>query len=146
MRFRKLRIAFSVACGIACVLLIALWVRSYHHFDVVRSKLIWYEAISVCGQLKLTRIEGYFPASPHFDSFAMGEREADVIENHVREFSTSNGFGFYDRHSILLPHSFVAFITLPLAAILWIRRFSVRTLLMVTTLVAVVLGLIVWLK
>ena len=29
MRFRKLRIAWSVACGIACVLLIVLWVRSY---------------------------------------------------------------------------------------------------------------------
>jgi hypothetical protein len=28
-RFRKLRIAFSAVCGIACVLLIALWVRSY---------------------------------------------------------------------------------------------------------------------
>jgi hypothetical protein len=26
MRFRKLRIAFSVTCGIACVLLIVLWV------------------------------------------------------------------------------------------------------------------------
>src|SRR5689334_2253638 len=29
MKFRKLRIAWSVACGVACVLLIALWVRSY---------------------------------------------------------------------------------------------------------------------
>src|SRR5712671_2831573 len=33
MRFRKLRIAWSVACGIACVLLIVLWVRSYWWFD-----------------------------------------------------------------------------------------------------------------
>src|SRR5438045_559825 len=29
MRFRKLRIAWSVMCGIICVLLIALWMRSY---------------------------------------------------------------------------------------------------------------------
>ena len=29
MRFRKLRIAWSVVWGIACVLLIVLWVRSY---------------------------------------------------------------------------------------------------------------------
>jgi hypothetical protein len=29
MRFRKLRIAFSATCLIACVLLIVLWVRSY---------------------------------------------------------------------------------------------------------------------
>src|SRR5258705_1935739 len=31
MRFRKLRIAFSATCAIACVLFIALWVRSYAH-------------------------------------------------------------------------------------------------------------------
>src|SRR4051794_36442298 len=29
MKFRKLRIAWSVAWGVACVLLILLWVRSY---------------------------------------------------------------------------------------------------------------------
>src|SRR4051812_44225005 len=29
MRFRKLRFAWSVVSGIACVLLIVLWVRSY---------------------------------------------------------------------------------------------------------------------
>jgi hypothetical protein len=29
MRFRKLRIAFSATCLVACVLLIVLWVRSY---------------------------------------------------------------------------------------------------------------------
>ena len=36
MRFRKLRIAWSVGCGlVACVLLIALWVRSYWFDDSV---------------------------------------------------------------------------------------------------------------
>src|SRR6478609_7250090 len=33
MRFRKLRIAWSVAWGLACVLLIVLWVRSYWWCD-----------------------------------------------------------------------------------------------------------------
>ena len=33
MRFRKLRIAWSVGCGIVCVLLIVLWVRSYFHSE-----------------------------------------------------------------------------------------------------------------
>src|SRR6478736_9471608 len=35
MRFRKLRIAWSVGCGILCVLLIVLWVRSYRWCDTV---------------------------------------------------------------------------------------------------------------
>jgi hypothetical protein len=35
MKFRKLRIAWSVVCGIACVLLICLWVRSCWRFDQI---------------------------------------------------------------------------------------------------------------
>jgi hypothetical protein len=30
VRFRKLRIAWSVGCSVLCLLLIVLWVRSYH--------------------------------------------------------------------------------------------------------------------
>jgi hypothetical protein len=33
MRFRKLRIAWSVAWGLLAVLLVVLWVRSYWHQD-----------------------------------------------------------------------------------------------------------------
>jgi hypothetical protein len=33
MKYRKLRIAWSVGCGIVCLLLIALWVRSYWWSD-----------------------------------------------------------------------------------------------------------------
>ena len=36
MRYRKLRIAWSVVMGIACVLLIVLWVRSYWIQYIVR--------------------------------------------------------------------------------------------------------------
>src|SRR3954465_2967345 len=36
MRFRKLRIAWSVGCAIACVLLIALWGRCYFYLDSYR--------------------------------------------------------------------------------------------------------------
>jgi hypothetical protein len=35
MRYRKLRIAWSVGCAIACVLLCVLWVRSYYHADKI---------------------------------------------------------------------------------------------------------------
>ena len=39
MRFRKLRIAWSVVWGLAAVLLIVLWVRSYWWHDcVVRAR------------------------------------------------------------------------------------------------------------
>src|SRR4051812_22362745 len=35
MRFRKLRVAWSVFWGVACVLLIVLWVRSYWWIDTL---------------------------------------------------------------------------------------------------------------
>jgi hypothetical protein len=38
MRFRKLRIVWSVVCGVAAVLLIALWVRSYWWCDVTEHR------------------------------------------------------------------------------------------------------------
>src|SRR5689334_18375262 len=41
MRFRKLRIVWSVFWGIACVLLIALWVRSYWFSDTIRTPNGW---------------------------------------------------------------------------------------------------------
>src|SRR3954454_1795746 len=48
MRFRKLRIAWSVGCAVACVLLIMLWVRSYWWCDDIigpidssRSFCVW---------------------------------------------------------------------------------------------------------
>jgi hypothetical protein len=46
-----------------------------------------------------------------------------------------------------LPHWSLVVLFATLAAVPWLpRRFSVRTLLIVTTLVATLLGLIVWLK
>src|SRR5207302_1066294 len=58
MKFRKLRTAWSVGCGIACVMLIALWVRSYYFSDSAFmrvSKWTGYTFSSMQGQLTLRR-------------------------------------------------------------------------------------------
>jgi len=47
IKFRKLQIAWSVLCGLACVLLIVLWVRSYRHFDELDVQLIRTQALSL---------------------------------------------------------------------------------------------------
>src|SRR5258705_12294632 len=48
MRFRYLRILWTVFCGIACVLLLALWVRSYWAVQSVErlTERLWYEGIA----------------------------------------------------------------------------------------------------
>jgi hypothetical protein len=69
-RFRKLRIAFSITCGIACLLLIGLWVRSYSHADdlvVTLTKTHQAEIQSVSG--RCIAFIAYAPSGP-ISSFA----------------------------------------------------------------------------
>jgi hypothetical protein len=53
MRFRKLRIAFSMVCGILCMLLIALWVRSYWWYGSVEIR------VSSTRELMVMSVQGY---------------------------------------------------------------------------------------
>jgi hypothetical protein len=130
MRFRKLRIAWSVACGIACVLMIALWVRSLWRYDHVffpgphriasmDGQLSWDENFIVNGPIPTSR---YDLGAVHFRS----------ISGNVKPSSVG--------HSI--PHWLLAVIAAAGAAAAWLpSRFSLRTLLIATSLFAVLLGL-----
>jgi hypothetical protein len=143
MKHRKLRIAWSVAWGIACVLLIALWVRSK----------------SVCDQLWLR-----YRQSPDSVLHIVSESGRIVFEHHpVPDMYLGDpddsgrrpsGLGFQvlrwgSQTDVFIPDWFLILILGAIAAIPCLRlslRFSLRTLLIVTTLVAVGLGLIVWLR
>src|SRR4051812_45703137 len=136
MRSRYLRITFFATCLIACVLLIVLWVRSYSVFDELRVS-----GKNLCigsrhGEILLNApcIEITWPGIPTtFDAFG------DVF-NYDAYSPTADrdprGTGIH----YCAPSLFFAV----LAALPWLRwRFSLRTLLIATTLVAVVLWLIV---
>ena len=144
MKYLKLRIAFSATCLIACVLLVVLWVRSYKYADIAHHAPMRYEAISVRGRLKLSRLAVYLPVAQPVLSYPVGERLTDVIETHVIVLANPAGFGVVDHRSILLPHWFMVTVSAILAGLPWVRRFTVRTLLIATTLVAVVLGAVVY--
>jgi hypothetical protein len=145
MRFRKLRIAWSVFCSIAGVLLIVLWVRSYWKCDVIyriNPSKAQTTIGSNCGTLYVTT-----DIRPMRFGNATGQ---DWIIKTLLELPPDR------QHLVLWLHTteeFQAgvshwFIIMPagaLAAAPWIRwRFSLRTLLIATTLVAVVLGLAVY--
>src|SRR4051794_24550256 len=118
MRFRKLRIAWSLFWGMACVVLIGLWVRSYRGDSSVSLHGHW--LVSFYGRIW---VDKWVP-NP------MGEGWADF------------GQGF------IIPYwlPFSLFLTSAVIAFPWISvtSFSLRSLLIATTLVAVVLGLVVW--
>jgi hypothetical protein len=154
MRFRKLRIAWSVVCLIACVLLIVLWVRSYSngHLEGYLPAPSTVCCRSMTGVVIALRLpaetvtpslgrENYQPLT--FQPFETGP--VDIVP-------TRSGF-IFDWHSssfwiVQLPYWFLVAIPALCGVAPWLNqfswRFSLRTLLIATTLVAVVLGLAVW--
>jgi hypothetical protein len=148
MKFRKLRIAWSVFWGVAIVLLIVLWVRSYWRQEV----LIW-------------RIAGNVSMSGSSFRGTLGIAGTDlqpatypgVAPPRFLFVSRSDGFYPMDKAWSFGANYHAAFATVPIwFAILfisglaaapwmrWSRRFGLRTLLIAMTLVAMVLGLIEW--
>ncbi len=158
MRFRKLRIAWSVAWGLAAVLLIVLWVRSYYRIDsfaVPTSTERELNAMAVYGQLWFSfQSSIMMPSSPRADSVKIEESEKDFW-NRATSVHTTFGFGYFIRdpdygdYNVIAPVWIAALLSVALSAIPWLpwrsKQFSLRTLLIATTLVAVGLGLIVWL-
>ena len=145
MRFRKLRIAWTVGWGIACLLLIALWVRSYWRGDDLVVTL------TKTKQLELQSVNGvcigfiaYAPSRPikTFARYRQGPPEG--FANATLRHEVVGGDLALD--IVWAAHWLVAAVFAVFSVLPWARqfRFSLRTLLIATTLVAVVLGLAVW--
>jgi hypothetical protein len=144
MKYRKLRIAWSVAWGVAAVLLIALWVRSYWYNDMYgiqigRAKCI---ASSLRGSIVLSwDTWGKY-------GFLRGYSSVPASIARITDDISWLGFRFAmlpDGIGLILPMWFCLAVTIGIASMSWLRwRFSLRTLLIATTLVAVVLGLAIY--
>jgi hypothetical protein len=140
MRLRNLRVAWSVMCGVFCLLLIALWERSYWWCDVVEGTV--------------TSSRGFRLASESGD---VGGRLFNTkggwriysVETAVLNSRTGwNPSGFYWSWQlgpwVQVRHWFALMLVATCAVVPWIRwRFSLRTLLIAATVVAVILGLTV---
>ncbi len=141
MKHRKRRIAWSVAWGIVAVLLVALWVRSYWWLDDVspaypRQFSIDSETGCLWGDWCP------YEAAHGWNLTASPAQNGDV----QRQFFTT----FIDDAVIIgFPHWVPVFFFATFAGMPWLLerrwRFSLRSLLIATTLIAVGLGLIVWL-
>jgi hypothetical protein len=131
----------SVGCTIACVLLIALLVRSYSYID--STKVLGHEITTSRGQLFLG--EPFLHTPSTFDDVDVQPtlRRYYPIEilTTTADYAIRYGEGWAVSFWLLVG------VTVSFAAAPWIHwRFSLRALLIATTLLAVVLGLIVWLR
>jgi hypothetical protein len=141
-----LRIAFSATCGIICLLLVALWVRSYWWHD------IFYRQVPQA-KVQAESTEGALL----FFNFRELQRESAPLGNGWTRRSQlhprtkipplSGIFRSLDGPigaSLQIPLWIATLVPAALAAAPWFRwRFSLRTLLVAMTLAAVGLGLIV---
>jgi hypothetical protein len=159
MRYRKLRIAWSVGWVILASLLCLLWWRSLWTRDLLRkvdnrkiqttigsqSGIIYYAHFDTAIAYKGTGN----PKSSYGWKFVSRE----TYENAKYRFSwkllssshESVARKNRDALQIVVPYWFLVTIAVPIGAISWLLvRFSLRTLLIGMTLVATLLGAVVW--
>lgn len=152
---RFLRIFVSGATLVLCVLIIGLWVRSYKHRDVATLGIDHgpgYAVESVNGSLALL----YFQWGTAYVPKGWGGLTEVSDFTFATRFQLAR-FGTFGFKSFLpaslvavVPHWFPFGVFATMAALCWLPwlpwswRFSLRFLLVVTTLVAVVLGLIMY--
>jgi hypothetical protein len=158
---RYLRIAFSLLCGIACVPFIAVWVRNYCVRDTLPDPLFESGNFAIYSTFGvLTAVEAIWVVhepNPHFHvSFSIPSRYQTHGGTGVAQPPDGSwGFHFKYWHSqswiVQVPHWFPVVLTgtaclaTTLPSLRWSKRFTLHTLFVATTLIALSLGLFAWL-
>jgi hypothetical protein len=146
---RRLLYIATIVFLVLCVALMGMWVRSYWWWDrcYVPGKQLGMQLNSDAGhvvvmvgptELSVTKaITGHLPSSGPADPFY----DNDILGFYFGR--TSNGL------RLDIPYWFMVLLSTGAIAISWLpwwsNRFSLRTLLITTTIVAIVLGMIAWL-
>jgi len=157
MTFHKLRIAWSVAWGIVVLMLLVLWVRTNHWQDAIFRRTSQQQVLieSAYGRAILTLEYQSLPPSAITAGWRHSAGPTDIKswpkEGILFPAGMRFGFAYIQRPGGLVafaPYWSLVTLSVVLASLPWVRhfsyRFSLRTLLIATTLIAVVLGLIVW--
>jgi hypothetical protein len=147
MKYRKLRIAWSVVWGILCLLLVVLWVRSFDHQDVVLwnpTQNLYVAGGSFEGSALLRVEHRSLKPRPEFAGLQLISRAHDFVD-------IGNAWTVYTKNfpnavvAFVVPHWFAILASASLATAPWLPwRFGLRTLLIAMTLVAVGLGSVVY--
>jgi len=160
MKYRKLRIAWSVVWGVACLLMIALWARTADNGTNFQEPLLEvrdfavYSTDGIIWAVKAPFVV-YSPPIDYFVSYYIPSRYQATPDGFASTaIHKGRGFDmqFWSRWTwfVQAPNWFPVLVAFALGVVPWInqlkrlRRFSLRTLLIVMTLVAVGLGVIVW--
>jgi hypothetical protein len=162
---RYLRIAVTALCLTVCVLLVALWVRSHQTYDIWSKVLTKNQSLAISSVMGKLSVNWSYDASaawkwPDHAAWQWKTESAPDWQERINRHRLTLGITaakswqppIYFRQTqnirayVLVRYWVLVLITAILAAALGIRRpynFSLRTLLIATTLVAVGLWLVV---
>jgi hypothetical protein len=102
MKYRKLRIAWSVAWGVVAVLLCMLWVRSYTSFYYLSAR-----TFSLATHRGILFIDEDFNVSAGY--YAVVPLEYDILGNRILLFGVAGGiYGSHTRRIIVAPVAILA--------------------------------------
>jgi hypothetical protein len=173
LKYRKLRIAWSVGWGVVCLLVVVLWVRSYTYWDRPHGAFgpwhgFYFNSIrghvflNIMPEKNSTWAWMTIPATSLTDTEATGEEFSATFPVSAGMPQTVYRFQFKWEFNILgigvvktpsvryvaMPYWFVAALIAVTAAVPWLPwRYSLRALLIAMTLAALVLGWAVyWLR
>ena len=145
---RGLRIAWTVGWGIVCVLLIVLWMRSFRCGDVATLPMLSSHAVGLVsfdGQLVISLSQ--IPNDLQGLTARFSTHPPNTFEPVTTRWNIGSQATPYPAKFVAAPHWLASMVFGTIAFAPWIhrvRQFSLRTLLIATTLIAVVLGLVVW--
>jgi 4-amino-4-deoxy-L-arabinose transferase-like glycosyltransferase len=131
--WKYLKVAVTAVSLLVCVLLVALWVRSYSYWDYYPLEIDdeFFSMMSVNGMFAVIKDDVPY--------FVDKDRDESVDPSEPPWWFESKD----DVLVVIAPHWFYATIFAAIAAIPWMKwRFSLRTLLIVMTLFAVFFGMI----
>lgn len=137
MRFRNLRVAWSVACVMLCVLTVRYWIRSYSVCDRIHVPVLGSNSvISVVGTISIS--------GRNADPGRGWEMSSTPVSQMMPMIGPGRSWAFgFDQSRIYLvfPHRIFVLIFTVLGAAPWIRwQFSLRSLFVFATLTTVILG------
>lgn len=155
---RRLLNVASIVCLVACVALMGTWVRSYYWIDEFTSCSI--ASYEVGGGSGISRLAVGAMIAPRAEGARSRHQvvttRASELANIEQRWATFAGFGISKAApvpagfcSVMVPYWFAIAVTGALCFAPWSRvkyRFGLRSLFVMTTVLAVGLGLIVWLK
>jgi hypothetical protein len=150
LKYRRLRLLVSAFCAIACMLLVALWGRSYRWMDQVFIPLPGDRVLMVVSTSSKLTVRAVDDLNVRMIVGSNCVRQSDRLSEWFGaqpKFTIGSHFHFTAyKDGVMAPHWLAALLAAAVGALPWIRsfgRFSLRALLIAMTAIAVLLGIFV---